>query len=137
MMPRQMYILRSVSGAGKSTLAKKLLEAGIVQEYYEADMFHYNVNGEYDWKPENLHRSHQWCYNQVLNAVVRGVSVCVSNTFTTEKELKPYLDLAEQANYDVTCLVVENRHGSSDVHNVPSETKVKQADKLKNSLKLL
>jgi hypothetical protein len=46
----------------------------------------------------------------------------VSNTLTTEKELKPYYELAEKYNYTVFSLIVENRHGGTNVHNVPEET---------------
>lgn len=38
--------------------------------------------------------------------------------------------------YRVVSLVVENRHGNRDVHNVPDEVKGKQEQRIKNSLKL-
>ena len=49
-------------------------------------------------------------------------NVIVSNTSTTEKELKPYLALAEEYGYAVTSIIVENRHGGQSIHNVPQET---------------
>jgi hypothetical protein len=57
--------------------------------------------------------------------------IVVSNTFTTENELKPYYNLAKQYNYMVISLIVENRHGESEktnIHNVPKET----IEKMKN-----
>jgi hypothetical protein len=50
--------------------------------------------------------------------------VVVSNTFTTEKEMKPYYELAEKYGYRVYSLIVENRHGESEstnIHNLPKD----------------
>lgn len=56
------------------------------------------------------------------DALQRGIAyVIVSNTFTTERELTPYTDMANQLNYSVISLVVENRHGNESIHNVPEE----------------
>ena len=63
--------------------------------------------------------------------------VVVSNTFTTEREMKPYLNLAEKYGYTVFTVIVEKRHDNSDVHNVPIETKQKQAERLSKSIKLI
>ena len=63
--------------------------------------------------------------------------VVVSNTFTTEREMKPYLNLAEKYGYTVFTVIVENRHGNKDVHNVPEETRQKQAERLYKSIKLI
>jgi NEDD4-binding protein 2 len=48
--------------------------------------------------------------------------IVIANTSTTEKEMKPYLDLAKEFGYRVFSVVVENRHGGINVHNVPEET---------------
>lgn len=55
--------------------------------------------------------------------------IFVSNTFTTEKEMKPYLKMAEESGYHVVSLIVENRHGNKSVHNVPEETMTKMRDR--------
>jgi hypothetical protein len=46
--------------------------------------------------------------------------------------MQPYLDLAEKHGYKVYCLVVENRHGGVNEHNVPEET----LEKMKNRFDL-
>jgi hypothetical protein len=48
--------------------------------------------------------------------------IAVSNTFTQEWEMQTYVDLANKYGYQVTTLIVENRHGNKNVHNVPDET---------------
>jgi plasmid replication initiation protein len=47
--------------------------------------------------------------------------VVVSNTFTTEKEMKPYYELAEKYGYRVYSLIVENRHDGLNEHGVPAD----------------
>jgi len=47
--------------------------------------------------------------------------IAVSNTFTQEWEMNPYLELAKQFGYVVFTVIVENRHGGKNVHGVPEE----------------
>ena len=133
-----LVLIRGVSGSGKSTFAFKILQGNAV--HYEADMYFCNDDGEgqYVFDPNKLHAAHQWCQNsvKVIMATVRE-DIVVSNTFTTEKELKPYIDLAKEYGYTVTTVVVENRNNTESIHDVPQEIRQRQADRLKNSIKLL
>ena len=58
--------------------------------------------------------------------------IVVSNTFTQEWEMKPYFDLAEKNGYKVFSIIVENRHGGENAHNVPQET----LEKIKNKFEI-
>lgn len=132
---KQLIILRGVSGAGKSTVAE------IISEGYwpicEADQYHYTENGVYDWKPENVGKAHAWCQSVVRDAMASNIKkIIVSNTSTTEKELKPYFTLAEEFGYQVISLVVENRHGNDSIHEVPQHIRDQQEKRLRSSLKL-
>ena len=132
---KQLIILRGVSGAGKSTVAE------IISEGYwpicEADQYHYTESGVYDWKPENVGKAHSWCQSIVRDAMASNLNkIIVSNTSTTEKELKPYLALAEEFGYQVISLVVENRHGNDSIHEVPQYIRDQQEKRLRGSLKL-
>jgi hypothetical protein len=60
--------------------------------------------------------------------------IVVSNTSTMVKEMQPYLDLAQQYGYRVVSLIVENRHGSKNVHNCPEETIERMRDRFEISL---
>lgn len=117
-----LYILRGLPGSGKSTLAESLRKAGLIQFYAEADQFFEDEDGNYNFDASKLAEAHHWCQNVVRGAMAVGMNVAVSNTFTTEKELQPYLDMAKQYGYTLTCLIVENRHGNSSVHDVPEAT---------------
>jgi hypothetical protein len=56
---------------------------------------------------------------------INTCKVAVSNTFTQEWEMKPYFELAKKYGYKVFSLIVENRHGGVNQHNVP-EDKIEQ-----------
>lgn len=133
-----LFIIRGVSGSGKSTLVQ---EALYNLPHFEADMYFRN-NGEYVFDPSKLKKAHEWCLNQVENCMIDKMNfdecdIVVSNTFTTEWEMKPYIDLADKYGYTVFTIVVENRHGNKDIHNVPDETRKKQAERLSKSIKLI
>lgn len=122
-----LYLIRGLPGSGKSTFAEQLAElTGAIQ--LEADMYHLDAAGNYNWKPENVYAAHKWCQDTTKRLMILGADVIVSNTSTTEKELAPYLDLAEHYGYRVTSMIIENRHGNKSVHDVPEET----MDKMRN-----
>lgn len=135
MSENTLIILRGVSGAGKSTVAKLLAEER--WPIYEADMFHYDDQGNYNWDAKNMGAAHAWCLNNVEWAMRCSIErIVVSNTSTTEKELNPYVALAEEFGYRVVSLVTENRHGNDSIHSVPQPVRDAQEHRLRNSLKL-
>lgn len=139
---RNLIILRGVSGSGKSTLAAELQYAFWCADQtcsvFEADSYFYS-NGEYKFNAKELQKAHDWCLGCVDVAMKfkDTNNIILSNTSTSEKEIAPYLALAESYGYTVVSLVVENRHGNSSVHDVPQKTLERQARKIKDSLKLL
>jgi predicted ABC-type ATPase len=124
-----LYLIRGVSGAGKSSLAATLKGLSIWTLHFEADMFFIDKDGNYNFDATKLQEAHNWCQTGVLYAMLDGVEIIVSNTFTTEKELVPYLELAEEHNYRVVSLIVENRHGGKSVHDVPEAILEKQRNR--------
>lgn len=135
---KNIIILRGVSGGGRSTLAYFLVNNSKSDAiYYEADMFTMNEQGQYEFKPEKLGYCHNKCVSSVESSMVAEVElIIVSNTSTKERDFKAYIDLANKHGYKVTSLVVENRHGNKDCHNVPEETLKRQEEAIKQSLKL-
>ena len=132
-MNKMLYLIRGLPGSGKSTLAKTLA-ASLGCGHYEADMI-FMVDGEYRFNADLLGHAHHWCRSKVeQNMSQEEHAIVVSNTFTTEKEMKPYLALAEEFGYNVTSMVIENRHFSGSIHDVPSETMQKMRDRF--SIKL-
>jgi len=129
---KYLYILRGLPGAGKSTLARTI---GAV--YFEADMFFMEGN-EYKFNPTKLKDAHAWCQNQVRISMKNSDSklgdtrIAVANTFTQEWEMEPYIEMAKEFGFTIFTLIVENRHGGVNQHDVPDEV----LDKMKNRFEI-
>lgn len=136
-MENTIYLLRGLPGAGKTSLANTLIDLYTSDLYSAvnnaADDYHYENGpnpGEYDFNPKAMGYAHKQCQSRTMVAMDTGTKcVIVSNTLTTEKEIKPYLEMAEKFGYKVVSLVVENRHGNKSVHNVPDEALEKMSDR--------
>jgi predicted kinase len=116
-MEKVLNIVRGIPGSGKSTFAKTL--GG---QHYEADMFFINENGEYQFDFAKIKEAHQWCQGMVKgDMILEYPKIVVSNTFTQEWEMEPYIEMAKEYGYTVFTIVVENRHGGVNVHNVPED----------------
>lgn len=111
-----LYILRGIVGSGKSTFAKSLNIYHV-----EADFFHMR-NSKYDWKPENMKNAHEWCYNQVVQALTFGMDVVVSNTFTQVWEFQKYIDFCESFVPKIPYTVIACKNDYRNIHNVPVDT---------------
>ena len=120
-MEKVLYLLRGLPGSGKSTLAKNL---GAL--FFEADMYFLEGN-EYKFNPLKLKDAHAWCQNQVrismknANGGMTPTRIAVANTFTQEWEMDGYYKLAEEFGFTVFSIIVENRHGGVNQHNVPED----------------
>lgn len=136
MNTKTLYLLRGVSGSGKSTLAKILSENLPDCADFSADDYHTDFFGNYNFDVTKLGAAHKWCQISVESSMVCKLdNIIVHNTSTSERELKPYLTLAKDYGYKVVSLIVENRHGNSDIHSVPEDIKANQETRLKGSIK--
>ena len=133
-MEKTLYLVRGLPGSGKSTFAKSL--GGT---HFESDMF-FMVDEEYKFDASKIKDAHQWCQNSVHNAMILNTTanlndvIVVSNTFTQEWEMKPYFEMADQFDYKVFSIVVENRHGGINQHDVPEEVLTKMRDRFEIKL---
>jgi predicted kinase len=120
-MEKILYCVRGIPGSGKSTFAKTL--GG---QHYEADMFFIDENREYNFDFTKIKDAHQWCQGMVkTDMILEYPKIVVSNTSTQEWEMEPYFNLAKEFGYSVFSVIVENRHGGINQHNVP-EDKIEQ-----------
>lgn len=133
-MSKILIILRGLPGSGKTSFAYHMFSNNV----FEADQYFYDDEGGYNFDASKLGEAHKWCQSEVEKLMRMsddtqyGKEIVVSNTSTTEKELQPYLDLADKYGYKVISLIVENRHGNKSVHNVPDET----IEKMKNRFEI-
>lgn len=115
-----LYLIRGVPGSGKSTLAKEFFENDLVSYRFEADTY-FEEDGLYEFDVTKLKDAHEWCQNSTEKALKKGFNVAVSNTSTTEKEVVVYQQIAELTGSKFVSIIVENRNGTKNIHNVPEE----------------
>lgn len=118
------YLIRGLPGSGKSSLASVLEKASVLEHNVirvEADDFFLDHEGNYNFDATKLKQAHEYCYSKASEYLKLEYDVIVSNTSTTEKEVKHYQELAEKNNATFVSIIVENRHGNTSVHNVPAE----------------
>jgi predicted kinase len=133
---KNLYLLRGLPGSGKSTLAEQLGGS-----HFETDKYFVGENGEYNFDGSKLKEAHQWCQDSVSNAMVLNhttgehETIVISNTFTQEWEMKPYMDMAKNWGYRVFTIIVENRHGGVNQHGVPDEKLQQMNDRFEIKLK--
>ena len=114
---RDLILLRGLPGSGKTTVAYGF---GVVP--ISADDYFYDDDGNYYFNARELPKAHKQCFVRVEGMMMSDEpKIVVANTFTQEWEFKEYYELAKQYGYRVHSLIVENRHGSTNVHNVPKE----------------
>ena len=136
---KKLILLRGLPGSGKTTFAEFLLDfllPDVEVHSYAADDYFTTEDGSYHFDASKLGVAHAQCLDNTLNAMrdasnLEECIIIVHNTFTTEKELKPYLDAAKAFSFEVTSLVVENRHGNKSTHGVPSEVMEKMRTRFK------
>jgi predicted kinase len=113
----QLILFRGLPGAGKTTLAESLCDRVV-----SADQF-FEKDGTYQFDANILYAAHKWCQRETERLLTEGNQIIgVANTFTMEKEMKAYFEIAERLNCRISTIIVENRHGSTNVHYVPEET---------------
>ena len=109
----KLTIIRGLPGSGKSTLAKTLFSSC---DHFEADMYHIDTEtGKYNFNPDKIKDSHEWCQNSVKSSLLLGKNVVVTNTFTQLWEIKPYIEMG----YDFT--IIEALGNFNNIHNVPQD----------------
>lgn len=145
-----LVLIRGLPGSGKSTFARNMnnvLKPGNVKVYgldngecqyvvenpsvhLEADMFYTDYDGKYNFSTDLLSAAHTWCINTARIFMNAHYNVIVSNTFTTLKEMKPYLEHAEKNNIKIVVYRMASNFGS--IHSVPEETIKKMSDRFQN-----
>ena len=134
-MVKRLTLVCGPSGIGKSTLAEALVDklGGI---WREADTYFINDDGQYVFNAGDLPKAHQWCQDECRDWMIAGCeNFVISNTFTTEWERKPYIDLAQFYYYelvivklttDMPALVLAGK----SVHHVPVDVVQKQKNRM-------
>lgn len=125
---QSLTIVRGVQGAGKSEFGLWLIHGKDNTVLLSTDHYFYNKKGEYQFDPRKLKQAHERCQEECAAYLERGYSVIIANTFSREREIKPYQDMAAEFNVRFYSVIVEHRHNGKNLHGVP-EDKVKDVAK--------
>jgi len=116
----KLYLIRGLPGSGKSTLAAELATA-LRAPHFEHDKYLYTDEGEYLWTESRMAYAYRACLRDTRAKMGVSQNIVVSNVFPTARSMKRYVKLAEEFEYQVCYIVVENRRGGVNIHNVPEE----------------
>jgi predicted kinase len=114
-----LYLIRGLPGSGKSTFAATLAQS-LDCPHYEHDQYLYTEEGEYLWTEGRMAFAYRQCLLDTESVMLLGSDVVVSNVFPKGKSMRSYRKLAEQYGYRITYIVVENRRGGVNIHDVPA-----------------
>jgi predicted kinase len=123
-LTKDIILLRGLPGSGKSTLGDIILfsPTNTDSEVLSADNYFTDENGNYNFDVTKLKEAHSQCQFLCSEKMKNGVSrIVVANTFTQDWEMDEYYNMAERYGYRVHSVIVENRHGGTNIHGVPDE----------------
>ncbi len=120
-----LILLRGLPGSGKSTLGEVILytpSSNNTNYVLSADDFFVDEKGNYNFDSTKLKEAHNQCKLKCAERMKLQLSkIVVANTFTQEWEMEPYFEIAERYHYRVHTIIVENRHGNKNIHEVPED----------------
>lgn len=118
---KSLVILRGVPGAGKSTFAE-LIAGGNTDIICCADDY-FMKDGKYMWNRNEIGNAHAACREKCAALIEKSAPlIVVANTNVKDSEFSDYIKMGEDAGYKVFTVIVENRHGNRNVHNVSGDT---------------
>ena len=133
-----LILLRGVPGSGKSTLGEIIMMCpGSSRDHMvlSADDFFIDRDGNYNFDPTKLKEAHNDCLVKCAERMKNEfVKIVVANTFTQEWEMEKYYEIAKRYKYRVHSLIVENRHGNENIHNVPDDKVSQMRDRFEIKL---
>jgi ATP-dependent phosphoenolpyruvate carboxykinase len=134
-MKKSVIIIRGVSGSGKSTFSNLIADPKVI---CTADDWYYETYGFYNWNVKDIPKAHGWCKDKFLKALDDDSieNIVIANTNTKTKDFEFYASTARSRGIPVHFIVMENRHGGKNTHNVPEETLIRQKESIIESLKL-
>jgi len=100
---QKLIIMVGLPGSGKSTFIKTLSNPVICS----ADHF-FEKKGEYKFDATKLHSAHSACLNKANdNMLMKKPIIVIDNTNLTDKERRPYENMAEKYGYEIIYIVFE------------------------------
>ncbi|XP_038261536.1 NEDD4-binding protein 2-like 1 isoform X1 [Dermochelys coriacea] len=99
---KRLYLLRGLPGSGKTTRARQLKREFPGAVILSTDDFFFTEDGTYVFSHDCLEEAHLWNQKRAHKAMKNGKSpVIIDNTNIHAWEMKPYVIMARENNYEV------------------------------------
>ena len=129
-----LVIVRGAPGSGKSTFAKFLVneyaKLGKTASVFEADQYFTDAEGRYNFDPKLLSEAHRDCQRRTTTCLEKGSIAIVSNTFTRQWEVEPYMVMAKSLG--VKCFIFRCEASFQNVHGVPDSAVQRMRDRMES-----
>lgn len=119
---KNLFLVRGLPGSGKTTFVNSIkLAISEIVYHLEADMYFTKHDLDYEENVKiHIAKAHNWCQECTEDGMLAGIkNIFVSNTFTQQWELDPYIRFAKKHNYVIHILTMDNHHRGESIHNVP------------------
>lgn len=130
-MNKQVIILRGCSGSGKSTFIKNNFPGAVI---CSADHFFLDKQGNYNFDHTKLGQAHSQCQYKFSRALEEGVNqIVVDNTNTKVSEMRPYVNMANEYDYDILIIRLDvdpDVAAKRNVHGVPADVVQNMCDRM-------
>lgn len=119
----KLTLVRGLPGSGKTTWAFEYKKRSLYDPFaIAADDYFVRPDGTYDWNPKLLGLAHGWCKEGAGIYLKEGIDVVVHNTFTTLREMEPYLKMNDSVEvYHIESGLTDKELAVRNTHNVPVE----------------
>ena len=134
-MQKQIIILRGIGNSGKSSFCELIAEPKIV---CCADFF-FEEDGNYNFDPSKLGLAHAKCRDDFDDALknLDIINIIIANTNTKPSDYSYYVTQGEKVGARITYVILEKRHNGVNDHNLPQHVLERQANSLKQDVKLI
>jgi len=119
-----LILIRGLHGSGKTTLGNVILKSTSIDcpDVLSIDDFFIDEKGIYNFDSTKLKEAHNDCLLRCAEKMKLEISkIVVANPFTEESEMEKYFEIANRYHYRVHSVIVENRHGNMNVHNISND----------------
>ncbi len=129
-----LLIIRGAPGSGKSTIADALVDHGLFDFWFEADVWMTDLDGNYKFNHYRLKECHDECFKAVAKSLANGWNTIVSNTNLEQWQFERYVKLADEKGYSLQFMILDSPDFINQ-HGVTQEKVVRMKNKLLDDVK--